>query len=248
MEEKIHNSFILRGKCRRLEKCGGGGSGSDRWGGEASDDFSDPEVHGGLDLSSVQLREHLSATAGMPRQSCRLSDVDLRQMHESRALYWKFEKGRRVMFVNRTDKLVYVFVFPGQEKHRELAGINAAAPTPAGPVEPGATIQATREAHSGVFKPATIALRGVSASSAAILPPFEVFNIWRNTGRRVHFVVATLEGDDVSVWKRADAEGGQQVHIQPPMFSPEVLPIFRKGYKTADGDGDALSVVISNFL
>lgn len=152
------------------------------------------------------------------------------------------------------EQVVYVFVFPGQEQHRELAAINAAAPTPVGSAELGATVQSSREAHSGAFKPTTIA-RGASTSSAApssepaaVLPPFEVFNIWKSTGRRVHYMVTTLEADDVLVWKRADARGGKQVHIQQPMFSPEVLPVFGKEYKNADGEADALSDVMRNFL
>lgn len=97
-----------------------------------------------------------------------------------------------------------------------------------------------------------IKLPGVSESAAAssdstAMPPLKVFDMWRNAGRRVHYMVATLEGSDVLVWKRADAKGGKQVHIQPRMASPEVLPVFRKKCILADGDA-ALSVVMKTFL
>lgn len=258
VEEKICNRFIVGGKCRPLEKCGGGGGGGDHWDDEVCyDEVCDDEVR-------VDPAVRRRATAGSrrepatPREGRRMSSVDMRRLQESRALYWKLNKDRRVMFVNRTDRLVYVFVFPVQERGREPTAVSAAVPpTPVGSVDEvdAATVQASREAHGGAFKPVTIKLGGVPAPSAAPssnpsadLPASEVFTIWKNTGRRVRYMVATLEGDDVLVWKRAYAKGGEQVYVQPPIFSAGLLPVFREECSTADGDAGALSVVLSSSL
>lgn len=237
----MYNRFILHGECRRLEICRGGGGRSARWRKQVSDDQgSHDQIHDdevGYDIPEAH----------------RHSVADLRQMRESRSLYWELNKDRRVMFMNHTDKVVYVFVFSGQEQRRELGATTARAPIPVGSVELGATNRSRREARSGASKPTAITIPGVSAPSAApidaaaVLPPFEVFDISRNAGRRLHYMVATLEGNEVLVWKRDDARGGKQVHIQPSTASPEVSPIFRKEYKIADGDA-ALSVVMRHFL
>lgn len=203
--------------------------------------------------------ETCTTTPTKPRDTHRESAVDVRPMEErlthARMLYWKIHKDRRLMFVNRTDRFLYVYVFPGQEQRLSVTSIAISAPTPAGSVSLGVAAQRTTKAHEGSFKPATIPLRGTTSSSAAphsgaaaVLPPFEVFDIWKNTGRRVHYMVVTMEDDHVLVWKRGDIEGGRQVHFQQPMFSAEVVPVFKKKYVTADGEGNALSVVVKEFL
>eukprot|EP00903_Cladosiphon_okamuranus_P012564 g11763.t1 len=235
VEEKVYNNFILHGKSRRLEIRREGGGLSDRVGDEASQDQVSDKVSD--DENALDIRG-----------SHRFSAVDVRRMRESRDLYWKLSKDRRVIFMNHTDKAVYVFVFPkedfmfpGQERHRGPAAINAAAPTAVGFVELGATIKPTIIKLPGVSTPAA------SPRNSAAVPPYEVFDMRGNASRGVPYVVATLEGNDVLVWKRADAKGGEQVHIQPRMVSPEVSPIFRKKYKIADDDA-ALSVVMTSFL
>lgn len=181
-----------------------------------------------------------------PRHSHEESAVDVRK--QELALPLRRNRGRRVMFVNRTDRFLHIYVFPTQEGRHQITASKVAA---AGLASLELTAPSATTSHLGAFQPSVFSLKGMASSpprDPPVHPPFHVFDIWRNTGRRVHYMVVTVDDDHVRVWHRSDAEGGTQIHIQQSMFCHEARPLFKGKYVEDDGESNVLSVLTKRYF
>lgn len=117
------------------------------------------------------------------RAVSRRSDVDVRK--KLAWTKWDLQRRRRamlvnstVMLVNRTDRRLYICVFPGQEERHNLESANAEVSAPVGSLAGGFTKSFRSISHAGSFEPTIVVLDGLSSAPSPPEPPaFRVFDI-----------------------------------------------------------------------
>lgn len=184
----------------------------------------------------AQSFKNVGAVPRSPREEAAANAVVNRAETQFRT--WLLGKQRKVLFVNRTDRHVHVFVFPGQEKTTTMDNAKVGLPTPVGEVSTGVKLESKKTSHAGAFRP-----NHVDLPPCTNVATFQSMNIWEHTSRRVHFMIATLDGSTITLWSRGDVEGGHQLDIQQAIFGDGTDFLSQASYVDSDGGKDVVPVV-----